>query len=181
MKSNKCTSRFDYFCHHCMHLRHSLTALWVQLTVMIFTFLWAQQFTIVPAAAAAAAVDVYYQIQRVAMYKKQQNNNNKNSQWTRVTQVELRDDCQFACLGCWTIGDAGQTVGHGNFIRDPTRLDFESFSIAKRQHVAHVAPKRMPSSKLCMFVCVCVATLRQRWAIARNQIHTTYFECCLSW
>lgn len=83
----------------------------MQLTVMIFTFLWAQQFTIVPAAAAAAAVDVYYQIQRVAMHKKQQNNNNKNSQWTRVTQHELRDDCQFPAWDAELLGMLDRPLG----------------------------------------------------------------------
>lgn len=83
----------------------------MQLTVMIFTFLWAQQFHIVPAAAAAAAVDVYYQIQRVAMHKKQQNNNNKNSQWTRVTQLELRDDCQLPAWDAELLGMLDRPLG----------------------------------------------------------------------
>lgn len=92
-----------------------LTALWMQLTVMIFTFLWAQQFTNVPAAACCNNVDVYYQTQRVAMHKKKQNNNNSNSneysQWTRVTQLELRDDCQLPAWDAELLGMLDRPLG----------------------------------------------------------------------
>lgn len=95
------------------------------------------------------------------MHKKQQNNNNKNSQWTRVTQLELRDDCQLPAWDAELLGDAGQTVGHGNFIRDPTRLDSTSNHFRlQNDNMLHMLPQNEcpVRSYACLCVCVCCNT-----------------------
>lgn len=143
MKLNKGACRFDSFRHHCMQLIHSL---WAPCCTLNAINSYDFHFSLSPA--------IYHRPCCCLLSM----SITKPNVWqcTRRSRTTTTNTCDstwaerwlpIACLGCWTIGDAGQTVGHGNFIRDSTRLrlDSESFSIAKRQRVAHVAPKRMPS------------------------------------